>query len=44
MYDQGMCEKIQAAFADYFNGKVDKETAWNHFYTSIMEKYPNLQK
>ena len=44
MYDQGMCEKIQAAFADYFNGKVDKETAWNNFYTSIMEKYPNLQK
>ena len=44
MYDQGMTEKLQAAFADYFNGTVDENTAWNNFYTSILETYPNLQK
>ncbi len=44
MYDQGMSEKIQHAFADYFNGKVSEQQAWDNFYTSIQELYPNLQK
>lgn len=43
-YDQGMTEKIQAAFADYFNGIVTKDQAYANFYTSIKEKYPNLSK
>ena len=43
-YDQGMTETIQTCMADYYNGKVDEDTAWNNFYTSIMEKYPNLTK
>ena len=44
MYDQGMTEKIQAAMADYFNGKVDEGKAWDNFYTAILELYPNLSK
>lgn len=44
MYDQGYTEKIQAAFADYFNGLVDYNTALNNFYTSMIELYPNLKK
>jgi hypothetical protein len=43
-YDQGMAEKLQAAMADYYNGKVDETTAWNNFYTAILELYPNLTK
>ncbi len=43
-YDQGMTESIQAAFADYFNGTVTKQQAYNNFYTDVMEKYPNLTK
>ena len=44
MYDQGMAEVLQSSMADYFNGKVDENTAWNNFYTSITERYPNLKK
>ncbi len=43
-YDQGMSEKIQHAFADYYNGKVTEEQAWNNFYTSVTELYPNLKR
>ncbi|MCR5763588.1 MAG: carbohydrate ABC transporter substrate-binding protein [Treponema sp.] len=43
-YDQGMNETIQHAMADYFNGKVSESTAWDNFYKSIIEKYPNLKK
>lgn len=44
IYDQGFTEELQKAFKDYFDGKVDKPTAWNNFYTAIQEKYPNLTK
>ncbi len=44
MYDQGMSEKIQLAMADYYNGKVSLDTAWNNFYKSITEAYPNLKR
>ena len=44
MYDQGMTEKLQAAMADYYNGKVSQDQAWNNFYTSVIEIYPNLSK
>ena len=43
-YDQGMNESIQAAMKDYFDGKVSEEEAWNNFYTSVQEKYPQLKK
>lgn len=43
-YDQGCSEEIQKAFKDYFDGKVDKATATENFYTAILEKYPNLKR
>lgn len=43
-YDQGCNEKIQAAMKDYFEGKVDLDTAWDNFYTSVIELYPNLKR
>ena len=44
MYDQGMSEKIQSAMKDYFDGKISLDNAWNNFYTSVLEMYPNLKK
>lgn len=44
IYDQGMTEGIQAAFKEYFDGKVTKDKALDNFYTAILEKYPNLTK
>ena len=44
MYDQGMTEKLMAAMSDYYNGKVSQDQAWNNFYTSVIELYPNLSK
>lgn len=43
-YDQGITEKVQNAMKDYYDGKVDLDTAWDNFYTSIIELYPNLKK
>ena len=43
-YDQGCNEKIQAAMKDYFEGKIDLDTAWDNFYTSVTELYPNLKR
>jgi len=43
-YDQGMTEKLQAAFKEYFDGKVTKDKALENFYTAILEQYPNLTK
>jgi hypothetical protein len=43
-YDQGMNEKILNSFADYFNGIVTKEKAWENFYRAVIEMYPNLSK
>ena len=43
-YDQGMNEKIQAAMADYYNGKVSEAQSWDNFYKSITELYPNLKR
>ena len=44
MYDQAYCEKLQAAMADYYNGKVSEDQAWNNFYTAVIELYPNLKR
>lgn len=43
-YDQGLNESFQGAFKDYFDGTVDKDTALENFYTSALEKYPELEK
>lgn len=43
-YDQGMTEEIQTAFADYFNGSVNYDTALENFYTAVIEKYPELKR
>ena len=43
-YDQGCNESFQGAFKDYFEGKVDKDTALDNFYKTVMEKYPELKK
>jgi len=42
-YDQGCNEAFQAAFKDYFTGKIDKDTALKNFYTAVHEKYPDLK-
>jgi len=43
-YDQGMTEKLQAAMKDYYDGKVSEDQAWENFYKSILETYPNLTR
>jgi hypothetical protein len=43
-YDQGMNEKFQAAMKEYFNGNVTEEAAYENFYTSVLELYPNLSR
>ncbi len=43
-YDQGMTEKLQQSMKDYFEGKVDLNTAWDNFYTAVLEIYPNLKR
>lgn len=41
-YDQTCTEKIQSAMADYFNGQVDLDTAWENFFTVVTELHPEL--
>lgn len=43
-YDLGMAEKIQGAMGDYYNELIPLEKAWDNFYKSIIETYPNLSK
>ena len=43
-YDQGLNEAIQQTMHEYFEGNVDMDTALENFYTSAMEKYPELTK
>lgn len=43
-YDQGLTESLQLTMLDYFNGEVTKEEAIDNFYTSAIEKYPNLKR
>ena len=39
-----MNEHIQTAFADYFNGNVDFDTALDNFYKAVIEIYPELKR
>ncbi len=43
-YDQGMTEKLMNSFSDYFNGTISEDQAWENFYTSVTELYPNLSR
>ncbi|BCN29264.1 ABC transporter substrate-binding protein [Anaeromicropila herbilytica] len=43
-YDQGLNEAFQQSMHEYFEGNVDEKTALDNFYTSAMEKYPELTK
>ncbi len=43
-YDQGLNEAIQQSMHEYFEGNVDYDTALENFYTSAIEKYPELTK
>ncbi len=43
-YDQGMCEKFQAAMHEYFDNKVTEEEAYKNFYDTILQVYPDLSK
>jgi multiple sugar transport system substrate-binding protein len=43
IYDQGLNESFQTAYHDYFNGTVDKDTAYANFIKSAQEKYPELE-
>lgn len=43
-YDQGLNEAIQQTMHEYFEGNVDLDTALDNFYTSAIEKYPELTK
>ncbi len=44
MYDQGTTENIMHAMKDYYDGNVDLDKAWDNFYLSVIELYPNLQR
>lgn len=41
-YDSGLNEKFQSAMHDYFDGKVDYDTALDNFYGEIKKRYPKL--
>jgi hypothetical protein len=43
-YDQGLNETFQQNMHEYFEGNVDLKTALDNFYTSAMERYPELTK
>lgn len=41
-YDSGLNEKFQSAMHEYFEGKVDYDTALDNFYRLASERYPEL--
>lgn len=41
-YDSGLNEKFQNAMHEYFEGKVDYDTALDNFYRMASERYPEL--
>ena len=43
-YDSGLNEKFQSAMHDYFDGKVDYDTALDNFYGEIKKRYPKLSQ
>jgi hypothetical protein len=43
-YDQIYIESLMAKMKDYFQGKVDKETAIDNFKNEVIKSYPDLKK
>lgn len=43
-YDQMYIESLMAKMKDYYQGKVDKETAINNFKDEVIKSYPDLKK
>ncbi len=43
-YDQIYIESLMAKMKDYFQGKVDKETAIDNFKDEVIKSYPDLKK
>lgn len=43
-YDQGIIEKMQAAFKDYYDGNVSLDKAKSNFEKSIKEIYPEIKE
>ena len=43
-FDQAMTENIQASMMDYFNGVVDRDQAWENFFTAVTTLHPHLQR
>ncbi len=44
MYDQLLNEPLPAAFLDYFLGSITEEEAYDNFYTTALQSYPNLKR
>ncbi|MDE7177768.1 MAG: carbohydrate ABC transporter substrate-binding protein [Lachnospiraceae bacterium] len=44
VYDQGCNEEIQNAFADYFDGYIDLDTAKDHFEAAVKRRYPEITR
>lgn len=44
VYDQGCNEEIQNAFADYFDGYIDLDTAKDHFEAAVKQRYPEITR
>ena len=42
-YDQQCIENSQAQFADFFAGKIDKDTAIANWQAEVIKSFPNLQ-
>lgn len=43
-YDQIYIESLMAKMKDYYQGKVDKETAIDNFKNEVIKSYPDLKK
>lgn len=43
-YDQGCNEEIQNAFSDYFEGRIDLDTAKDNFETAVKKRYPEIKR
>ena len=43
-YDQIYIESLMAKMKDYYQGKVDKDTAIDNFKNEVIKSYPDLKK
>ncbi|NLC92340.1 MAG: carbohydrate ABC transporter substrate-binding protein [Treponema sp.] len=43
-YDQGITENLMSSMKYYYDNEKTLDQAWNKFYSSVLEVYPNLVK